>query len=59
MPVTVIKCPICGKDVERESEFFPFCSMRCKLIDLSHWLGEEYRISEDLKTGEKEDEEND
>lgn len=23
---------------------FPFCSPRCKLIDLGRWLGEEYRI---------------
>jgi endogenous inhibitor of DNA gyrase (YacG/DUF329 family) len=23
---------------------FPFCSARCKLIDLGRWLGEEYRL---------------
>jgi endogenous inhibitor of DNA gyrase (YacG/DUF329 family) len=26
------------------SKFAPFCSERCKLIDLSRWLGDEYRI---------------
>lgn len=45
-----IKCPICGK----ENDFFaepmgPFCSSRCKLIDLGRWLGEDYRISEPLR----------
>jgi len=24
---------------------FPFCSRRCRLIDLGRWLGEDYRIS--------------
>jgi hypothetical protein len=26
------------------SEAFPFCSSRCRLVDLGRWLGEEYRI---------------
>jgi hypothetical protein len=37
-------CPICHRKVERNSSFFPFCSERCKLIDLGKWAGEEYRI---------------
>jgi len=45
-----IKCPICGKDVEfyekeRLPPNFPFCSQRCKLVDLGKWLNEEYKIS--------------
>jgi endogenous inhibitor of DNA gyrase (YacG/DUF329 family) len=45
-----IKCPICGKPVEFFAEpVGPFCSDRCKLIDLGKWLGEEYRISEPLR----------
>ncbi|MEI8233931.1 MAG: DNA gyrase inhibitor YacG [Verrucomicrobiota bacterium] len=41
----LIQCPICG----RENDFFaeptgPFCSSRCKQIDLGKWLGEDYRI---------------
>jgi endogenous inhibitor of DNA gyrase (YacG/DUF329 family) len=44
-----VKCPTCG----RETEFFaepigPFCSQRCKMVDLGNWFGEEYRISEPL-----------
>jgi uncharacterized protein len=41
------RCPICGKlTVPRaENRAFPFCSDRCRLIDLGRWLGEEYRVS--------------
>ena len=51
-----IKCPICGKDVkfyekEKLPPNFPFCSQRCKLIDLGKWLDEEYRISEPIPEG--------
>ncbi|GAO02794.1 DNA gyrase inhibitor YacG [Anaeromyxobacter sp. PSR-1] len=40
------KCPICGRAVAPRpaNRAFPFCSDRCKLIDLGKWLGEEYRI---------------
>jgi uncharacterized protein len=27
-----------------EASLFPFCSQRCKLIDLSHWLNEDYGL---------------
>lgn len=39
-------CPICGKPVppRRENRSFPFCSDRCRLLDLGKWLGGEYRI---------------
>ncbi|OAG26860.1 DNA gyrase inhibitor YacG [Thermodesulfatator autotrophicus] len=40
-----IKCPQCGKlTFWEENPYRPFCSERCKLIDLGHWLSEEYRI---------------
>lgn len=35
-----------------EAPYRPFCSERCKLIDLDHWLSERYRIS---VPGEEED----
>jgi len=39
-------CPICGKPVTwKGNSFRPFCSERCKLIDLDNWLSERYRIS--------------
>ena len=38
-------CPICKKEVGLEGNpFRPFCSDRCKLIDLDNWLSERYRI---------------
>ena len=44
-----LSCPICKKAVAPRSEnrAFPFCSERCRLIDLGRWLGEDYRIPED------------
>lgn len=39
------KCPICKAEFEWEkNEFRPFCSGRCKLIDLGQWAGEKYFI---------------
>ncbi len=36
------KCAICGKPVAVEHR--PFCSARCKQIDLNRWLTESYRV---------------
>jgi len=40
------RCPICRRPAAPRSEnpAFPFCSPRCKLVDLGKWLGEEYRV---------------
>ena len=37
-------CPICGKPVEPEEPARPFCSRRCKMVDLGRWFGEAYRV---------------
>lgn len=41
-----VECPTCGAPVEwsAESKFRPFCSDRCKLIDLGAWASEEHKI---------------
>ena len=40
-----MKCPICSKPTDREKDpAWPFCSVRCQLIDLGSWTSEEYRI---------------
>ena len=45
MPKSVA-CPTCGTEVPwvPENKFRPFCSERCKLIDLGAWASESYRI---------------
>jgi endogenous inhibitor of DNA gyrase (YacG/DUF329 family) len=46
-----IKCPVCKKETTWDDNTFrPFCSERCRLIDLGKWASEEYRIP-----GEKKD----
>lgn len=43
-PVSV-KCPTCHRDVDWHSTpFRPFCSDRCRLIDLGAWLSERHAI---------------
>jgi len=44
-----VRCPICdrlmrGQDAAEWPQF-PFCSDRCRLIDLGRWLGDAYRIT--------------
>jgi len=41
-----VACPTCGARVSwtPESKFRPFCSERCKTIDLGAWANESYRI---------------
>jgi hypothetical protein len=44
-PNTALRCPTCRSLVTKEDEYFPFCSDRCRLIDLGKWASGEYRIS--------------
>jgi hypothetical protein len=43
-----VPCPVCGKPAlfTPDNPFRPFCSQRCKLIDLGQWANEEYRVPE-------------
>ena len=39
------RCPICGKPAGQQGEQFrPFCSERCKLLDLGNWVDGNYRV---------------
>jgi uncharacterized protein len=40
-----VKCPICKQLVIAGSEDFPFCSQRCRLIDLGKWASGQYVIT--------------
>ncbi|HEY4740982.1 MAG TPA: DNA gyrase inhibitor YacG [Candidatus Acidoferrales bacterium] len=40
-------CPICKKPTDSETNAdFPFCSERCRILDLGNWASEKYVISE-------------
>jgi len=51
----VVTCPQCGKEHRWDinNRFRPFCSERCKLIDLGKWANEEYRVQQS-ETGQRE-----
>ena len=44
--VTVVRCPQCGGESvwSTDNKYRPFCSERCKLIDLGAWASESYRV---------------
>jgi uncharacterized protein len=44
-----MKCPICKKEVEPGNPEAPFCSERCRIIDLGNWASEKYVISTPLQ----------
>ncbi len=55
-----MKCPICKKEVSIDDPYMPFCSERCKLIDLGNWASEKYVISTPIhpsQTGKGEEDE--
>ncbi|MDQ3216208.1 MAG: DNA gyrase inhibitor YacG, partial [Pseudomonadota bacterium] len=45
--MAVVACPTCGKEVKwtAASKFRPFCSERCKMIDLGAWASDGYSIA--------------
>ena len=52
-------CPVCGKPAAAEHR--PFCSDRCRKVDLNRWLSERYRIpaSDRAPNGENQSESED
>jgi endogenous inhibitor of DNA gyrase (YacG/DUF329 family) len=43
----IVTCPQCSAEViwdSQASPYRPFCSERCKLIDLGQWASESYRV---------------
>lgn len=46
------RCSICNRETEYwgpAPSVYPFCSPRCKLVDLGKWLREEYSVERDLR----------
>lgn len=65
MNARAVTCPQCGKSVlwDTTNKFRPFCSERCRVIDLGAWASENYRIpvrenkdeiESDLEPGEQQ-----
>jgi len=44
--MAAVRCPTCKREVlsRPANPCFPFCSERCRAVDLGRWLGEEYRV---------------
>ncbi len=60
IPVRKVKCPQCRKDsvYSVENPFRPFCSERCRLIDLGAWAEGAYKIPTNTHVDVNLDEEN-
>ncbi len=43
-----LSCRTCRKPIASSSPFFPFCSERCRLVDLNRWFGQQYSITRDV-----------
>lgn len=42
------QCRSCGKPVDSSAPTYPFCSDRCRLVDLGEWFNESYRMTRRL-----------
>lgn len=56
------KCPVCHRTIEaspqgksEEVKYLPFCSRRCKLVDLGAWLDGTYKIEADMMSQESDE----
>ena len=52
---TTTKCPICKALTDDSNEQYPFCSSRCKTIDLGRWVDEDYKISRPIEQRDLEE----
>lgn len=53
-----VKCPTCEKEFNYySSEYRPFCSEKCKMVDLGHWFKETYKVPEKEQDKDKKDNE--
>jgi uncharacterized protein len=52
----IVKCPTCGRTVvwTAQSPFRPFCSERCRLVDLGAWFSEQRSIPDETPAEEWE-----
>ncbi len=56
MSPPIVKCPTCRREIDwADSPFRPFCSDRCRLIDLGGWLSGQHAIPGEPLASESED----
>jgi len=55
--IKYVPCPICKEQAEfsPNNQYRPFCSERCKMIDLGDWASENYRIPDKKPVLDDED----
>jgi len=46
----IVLCRTCGKSFIEQTNhpYFPFCSKRCKMVDLNSWFTGDYKISDEI-----------
>jgi endogenous inhibitor of DNA gyrase (YacG/DUF329 family) len=49
-----VRCPTCQRELDWSAQFpwRPFCSERCRMVDLGAWFAEDRRIADDEGSGE-------
>jgi uncharacterized protein len=57
MTTVTARCPQCQKPslISRENTYRPFCSKRCKLIDLGEWFSDRYGLPAESQEGPEND----
>jgi len=53
---TIVKCPTCKRPVSwsPDSVYRPFCSERCRLVDLGAWFSEKHKIPDESSDADDE-----
>ncbi len=56
-PIVSVDCPTCGRKApfDASNRWRPFCSGRCKTVDLGAWAAERYRIAGDSRSDGADD----
>jgi endogenous inhibitor of DNA gyrase (YacG/DUF329 family) len=55
-PPKTVACPTCNKQVAESEKAFPFCSDRCRTLDLGRWLDGSYKVSRPIEQNDLEEE---
>lgn len=54
--MSTIRCPVCRRPLDPDATpTAPFCSQRCREIDLARWLDERYTVSVPRSVDDEED----